>query len=416
MPVVNVKLYHPQPYQRAVLDGLAAHWEDAVHVVKAVRQCGKSMMLENLLIRVSLAHGNQCSVLIAPTYKQGKKIYKSILKKFRRTVLYGGSDGVDLVFTFVNGSEVKILSAEQGDNIRGETVTKYGVLVIDEAAYMKDDVFYSATPFTNANRPPTIIVSTPRFRSGFFYDLFQDGRRGATNLYAYDWSEFDNPYITPEKREMYRKRMPVNLYRADYLGEWMEANSDVFGDFGSVMSNTVTQGQAHTAGLDWGVGREAKSEDSDSTALSIFNEHRQQVRLYHWNDLDETATIAAIVDALREYGVKKLVVEKNSIGAVYLGLLKKAIAAAGLHCVVVAFDTTNESKRRVVESLVVHVQNRTIQLLDDPEQKIQMSAYQVERTASGKVTYNAAKGYHDDIIMATAFALYGQAQAQYAVL
>ena len=91
MPVVNVKLYHPQPYQRAVLDGLAAHWEDAVHVVKAVRQCGKSMMLENLLIRVSLAHGNQCSVLIAPTYKQGKKIYKSILKKFRRTVLYGFS-------------------------------------------------------------------------------------------------------------------------------------------------------------------------------------------------------------------------------------------------------------------------------------------------------------------------------------
>ena len=416
MPTVNVKLYHPQAYQQAVLDGLAAHWEDSLHVVKAVRQGGKSMMLENLLIKVSLAHANQCSVLIAPTYKQGKKIYKSILKKFRRTVLYGGSDGVDLVFTFVNGSEVKILSAEQGDNIRGETVTKYGVLVIDEAAYMKDEVFYSATPFTNAHRPPTVIVSTPRFRTGFFYDLFQDGVAGAVNIYAYDWKEYPNPYITAEKLEMYRKRMPVNLYRADYLGEWMEANSDVFGDFGAVMSNTVTSGRVHTAGLDWGVGKEAGNDDSDSTALSIFNEHRQQVRLFHWNDLDETQTIAAVVDALRQYDVRKLVVETNSIGSVYLGLLKKAIVAASLRCVVVPFNTTNDTKRRVVEAFVVEVQNRTVQLLDDPETKIQMSAYQMERTASGKVTYNAAKGYHDDIIMADAFALHGMRTAQYAVL
>ena len=93
-----------------------------------------------------------------------------------------------------------------------------------------------------------------------------------------------------------------------------------------------------------------------------------------------------------------------------------AIVAAGLRCVVVPFNTTNDTKRRVVEAFVVEVQNRTVQLLDDPETKIQMSAYQMERTASGKVTYNAAKGYHDDIIMADAFALHGMRTAQYAVL
>jgi hypothetical protein len=114
--------------------------------------------------------------------------------------------------------------------------------------------------------------------------------------------------------------------------------------------------------------------------------------------------------------VRKLVVETNSIGSVYLGLLKKAIIAAGLRCVVVPFNTTNDTKRKVVEAFVVEVQNRTVQLLDDPETKIQMSAYQMERTASGKVTYNAAKGYHDDIIMADAFALHGMRTAQYAVL
>lgn len=413
---ILVKLYKRQPYQRLVHDGLAAHSQDAVHVVKAVRQCGKSLMLENILIKASTDHPNQTSVLLAPTFKQGKKIYKSIVKRYKGTPLYGGSDGQDLVFTFCNGSEIKILSAEQGDNIRGETVTKYGVLCIDEAAYMKDDVYYAATPFTNAHRSPTVIVSTPRFRTGFFYDLYTEGEKGTKNIYSYDFAKFPNPYITAEKLEMYRRKMPVNLYRADYLGEWMEANSDVFGDFQAVMSNTVTSGVQHIAGLDWGVGRNAKNDDSDSTALSIFNEHRQQVRLYAWNDLNAEQTVKAITDAIREYSIRLIVVETNSIGSVYLDLLRKAISANGLPCVVREFTTTNDTKREIIEAYIVEVQNRTVQLLDDPEQKIQLSAFQMERTKSGLVTYNAAKGYHDDIIMATAFALYGLRSPQYAVL
>lgn len=415
MPTVNVKLYSPQPYQRQVLDGLLADWQDGLHIVKAVRQCGKSMMLENLLIKVSLQHPNQTSVLITPTYKQGKRLYKNILRKFRHTVLYGGSDGQDLVFTFCNGSEVKIMSAEQGDNIRGETVTAYGVLVVDEAAYIKDEVYYAATPFTNAHRPPTVIVSTPRFRSGFFYDLYNEGMKGHSHIHSYDWSLYKNPYITDEKLEMYRKLMPLNLYRADYLGEWMEASSDVFGDFAACISDTVTMGGRYTAGLDWGTGA-AAGKDSDSTALSIFNEFSQQVALKHWNDLDVTATIRVVCDTLQQYDVRKLVVETNSIGAVYLDMLTKEIHRRGLNVTIVRFTTTNDSKRKAIEHFVVGIQNRSVQLLSDPEQKVQLAAYEMQRTPSGAVTYNAAKGYHDDIIMADAFALHGMKAAQYAVL
>lgn len=413
--MIKVRLYHPQPYQQAVLDGLYAHWQDSTHVVKAVRQCGKSMMLENLLIRVSLSHPRQNSVLISPTFKQGEKIIKSLVKKFRRTPLWSGANTSLGTFEFANGSAIQFQSAAQGDNIRGETVSQFGILAIDEAAYIPDEVYYTASPFTNAHRPPTIIVSTPRFRSGFFYDFYRDGLDNQPNVYSYDFTQWTNPYITPAKLDMYRRKMPLNLFRADYLGEWMEANSDLFGDFSKVMSNTVTSGDNHTAGLDWGVGK-AAGQDSDATALSVFNEHRQQVRIYNWNDLDAQATVKAIIAAIKEYNIRKLVAETNSIGAVYLDMLKKAIAQAGLPCVVVSFTTTNDTKRKAIEAFVVEVQNRTVQLLDDPELKVQLAAYQLERTPSGKVTYNAAKGYHDDIIMATAFALHGMRSAQYAVI
>ena len=409
---INVTLYTPEPYQRAVHDGLAKHWQCSMHFVKSVRQKGKSMMCENILVLASLQHPNQKSGFVAPTLRQAKPLYKDIVHQLKP--LIAESNGSDLELTFINGSSISFMSAEQGDNLRGFTVTAHGILIVDEAAYIPDEVFYAVTPFVNANNAPILCVSTPRFRQGFFYDFYTDGTHGAKNIYSYDFNDWPNPYITEDRLAMLKKKMPLNLFRADYLGEWMEATSDLFGNFQAVMNNSVTEGKRHTAGLDWGVGK-AAGEKSDSTALSIFNEHRQQVRLYNWNDLDETQTIKAIVHALRGYDVRKVVVERNSIGAVYLGLLKKAIADEGLPCVVLEFNTTNDTKRQVIEAFIVEVQNRTCQLLDDAEQKVQLAAYQMERTPSGKVTYNAAKGYHDDIIMADAFALHGMRSAQYAI-
>lgn len=413
---IQVKLYHPKDYQQAVLDGLFSRWRDSFHFVKAVRQCGKSMMLENLLIRVSLAHPNQTSVLISPTFKQGKKIFKSIAKKFKRTPIFSSGNSSDLELTFVNGSTIVILSAEQGDNIRGQTVTEYGILAIDEAAYISDEVFYTATPFVNANHAPIVAVSTPRFKQGFFYDFYTDGTNHKPNVYAYDFTDYDNPFLTTDKLAMYRSKMPLNLFRADYLGQWMETTSDVFGDFAKILSNTVTVTGENTAGIDWGVGKNAKNDDSDSTSLSIFNNLHQQVGILHWNDLDETTTIQRIVAALKEWNVRKVVVEKNSIGGVYLGLLRKSVLAAGLLCQIVEFDTTNDSKREIIEYFIVQVQNRTIQLLDDKEQSIQMSAFRMEKTPTGKITYNGAPGYHDDCIMATALALHGMKVGTYNII
>lgn len=404
---VRLRLYTPQPYQRAVHNGLKVHWEGSVHVVKAVRQCGKSMMCENIIIDCSLSHARQTSIWVSPTIKQSKRIFKSIVKNLRGSGLLLSHNGTDLDITFINGSQILFASAEQGDNIRGATVTKYGIMIIDEAAYISDEVYYTCTPFVNANNAPTLIVSTPRFKSGFFYDFFSDGLEGKRSIYAYDFTDYPNPYLTKEKLEMYRSKMPLNLFRADYLGEWMEAMSDVFGDFRKVINNAATLDGKYVAGLDWGVGKSAKSDDSDQTSLSILNSLQQQVGLLHFNDLDETTTISRIISALREYGVRKLVVETNSIGYVYLGLLKKAIVANSIPCQIVEFTTTNDTKRQIVEYFIVNVQNRTIQLIDDNEQSLQMSAYQLERTPTGKITYNAAPGYHDDCIIATSLALHG---------
>jgi hypothetical protein len=383
----NLQLYTPQDYQRQVHDGLASNWRGTTHVVKAVRQSGKSLMCQNVLQEKAINNMAQTSVYLAPTFKQCKEMFTGITKALKGIPVIYSSNASDLVIEYVTGSRVVFLSAEQGDNIRGYTVTKNGILIIDEAAYIKDEVFYAATPFVNANNAPILIVSTPRFKEGFFYEFYTDGEQGKPNVYAYNFTEYNNPYLSLERLEMYRRKMPVNLFRADYLGEWMEAVSELFGDFQKVLSNTFRHSSDTTAAIDWGVGKDAKSGDSDSTAISVMNEFKEQCFLKSWNDIDPTATIKELVKVLEQWHCSIVTVETNSIGMVYMNLLRNAIAASGINCMVQEFTTTNDSKRGIIEDLQVAIQNEQVQLLDNPTLKIQLTSYQMERTRTGKITY-----------------------------
>lgn len=351
---------------------------------------GKSIMAQNILVYYSLKHKKQTSIYISPTFAQAREQFTSICDNLTKSICQGNSSTLEI--RFVNGSRIKFLSAESKENIRGYTVTKYGLLVVDEAAYISDDAFYAATPFVNANKAPTLIISTPRFKDKFFYTMFND-----PDCYTYDWAKYKNPFIDDRKLEMYRRSMPTQLFKADYLGMWMESTSQVFGDFSNVLSNYILNDtEYYYAGLDWGSGG-----GSDYTVLTIFNSNHQMVYLDYFNDVEPTEQIGRIVKGLNKYRVKKLIAEKNSIGEIYLSMLKKQLYGV----IIEAFDTTNTSKRAIIDNMIAEIRNGQCTLLNDTELKVQLSAYEVQQTKTG-ITYNAASGYHDDICIASALGLW----------
>ena len=54
--------------------------------------------------------------------------------------------------------------------------------------------------------------------------------------------------------------------------------------------------------------------------------------------------------------------------------------------------------------MLIAIQNNEVQLLNDERLINEMTTYQLETTQTGKVTYNAAKGCHDDLVIATLLA------------
>ena len=195
--------------------------------------------------------------------------------------------------------------------------------------------------------------------------------------------------------------MPIQKFRTEYLGEFLDNDGGVFGDFSGIVDNNFNKdSKNYYFGIDWGSG-----QGQDETAIAIFNGDREMVNLYHVSDKDETQTIDYIVSLIKEYRPLKVQVEGNSIGQIFYGLLDKAIKAEQLPVMLIKFTTTNESKERLINNFQVYMQNKQVKILDDSTLVIQLEMYEMKVTNNGKRTYNAASGFHDDCVIATLLAI-----------
>ena len=384
-------------YQKDVIDlVVSGKANDKIVVVKSPRQMGKTATIISLLVTVASIKPGSTSIVVSLTYKNLQELFRTIAKQCRTICqTHGDNNSIE----FVNGSRILFLSAATGENVRGFTAS--GILLFDEAAYINDTFIDACLPFSNRYKVPVILFSTPRFKSGKFWELWK-----SPDTITVDWSTIPNPFISKEKMETIKSTMPFQLFSADYLGNWMELSSELFGNFEHCMTNIsyAYDGGNCYAGIDWGAGG-----SGDYTSVSIFR-NSNMVGLKYFNDKKDMEAIEEIADFIGNYKVTKITVEKNSIGNVFAGLLRKR-----LQIPIYEFVTTNDSKCKIIEGMISKVKSNSITLLNDNELKLEMSAYQLQPLANGKHTYNAMPGFHDDIIMSTAIALDSESKGTYLI-
>ena len=402
----NLKLF---PWQSQVTTELKTHWYGYTHVVKSKRQCGKSVMLESIILGTAINREKTCSIFLSPTLEQARKVFNEVKKVVKPTKLYSKHNDLQLMLMLRNCSTIFFKSAEQKDALRGYTVT--GIYVVDEAAFINDEVFFETLAWVNVSQAPVIICSTPKHKTGFFYKYYMLGFENGNNIISYNWSEFDtSALLPPEKLEEYQKNVPSNQFKTEFLGEFLDNEGGVFGDFGHIINNNYEVNRNCYMGIDWGSG-----QGQDETAIAIFNSERQMIGLYHFSDKDETQTINYIISLIKQYQPLKVQVEINSIGAIFYGLLDKAIKAERLPVMLLKFTTTNDSKERLINNFQVAIQNHTVQILDNPTLRTEMDMYEMKVTNNNKRTYNAASGYHDDCIIAMLLAFNCITTGQYCI-
>lgn len=406
-----VKLPKLEIWQRDVFDYYVDNPKGKWFVTKVGRQRGKSVLAQILLIYASLSQENSVSICVSPVLMQSRKMYEDINRMAKDLITK--ANGSTLELTFINGSKILFKSGEQGDTIRGNTVSGSGIAVCDEAAYLKDDLFFSIiVPTTTVYNAPIFCFSTPRYKQGFFYSLYMQGLTDNEKVHSFDWNNYDtSKYLPDETKEIYKQQMPRNSFISEVLGEFIDGDSTIFTDFkSSILNKELDCSLPVVISIDWssGVG-------SDYTVLTFMQLQSDNIivsRQLSFNNKTGNQTIDIILKEVKSLSDKSvpeisIIVEKNSIGQIFFDLLNDRLDEINEYkshynstdITASAFITTNKSKDRSIKKLQVLFEKSKICIPNDIALISELSAYECKINSNGTPTYNAPAGQHDDRVM-----------------
>lgn len=395
--------FTPYLHQRDVINLLVtdSYKKHRTVTVVSKRQVGKSLMAENLLLYFGINFPRTISICVSPTLGQARKLFKEIVDAVGDSDIIRNSNATLLELSLMNGSQILFKSAEQREALRGFTVT--GICIIDESAYVEDSVYYTILPWVDVSGAPMLLISTPRVRSGFFFDSYCRGLEGKNEFFTVDWS---NPkyktelekLLSPERLEEYRKMLPKAQFASEYLGQFLDQDGVVFQGFKEcVRRNAIQPTDKLYWGIDW-----ANGGDNDDTVITAVNQNGKQVFLQYWNNLSPTQQVDKLYKVLKPYEHQTIVIqpELNSIGTPYTDMLKQMLSPQ-LASKVLGFNTTNQSKNDIVAQLQTAFEKHNIEILEDERQLMELGSYSMEyNPRTHTVTYNAPNGLHDDICIA----------------
>lgn len=398
---MKVEIKHLRPWQKDLFDTYEQFPKNKWIVVRSGRQRGKSICMEQLLIYVSFKKEGSFSIFVSPVILQARKVFQDVCKM--ASDLIKSANASVLEIEFINGSVIKFGSAAQADSLRGFTVKGSGLLVIDEALAVSDDVFYQIlVPTTNVYKSDIFIISTPRQKSGFFFDLFMQGLEENPKIISKDWNNWDtSEFLSEETKEIYRKQMPKLAFKSEILAEFIDSESTVFGEYEECIRDTeIDYSRPVWIGVDWGTGG---GLDNTAIAIGQLGEKGLEVkRIDAFNYKTVQETIDYLVRLTNKFSNDvTVVVEKNSIGTVYYQVLRESIENP--KALLTLFTTTNKSKDQIIKRLSVCFEQKKISIPRDQKLINELNTYECKPSPTGLPTYNAKPGCKDDRVMSLAF-------------
>jgi len=212
----------PDPWQRELL------MSDSDRILlNCCRQSGKSTMTAIIALYRALYTDGSLVLLLAPTLRQSQELFGKMLGYYRHLKHEGVAQPARveqrLSLELDNDSRIVALPGQE-KNIRG--FSNASLLVVDEAARVDDELYYSVRPMLAVSGGALIMLSTPWGKRGVFYEEWISG---------VGWEKFEVPAsqvprISPEFLEEERRVLGKWRYEQEYecvFGENVDAAFDM---------------------------------------------------------------------------------------------------------------------------------------------------------------------------------------------
>lgn len=220
-----LRLYQPHKVQQLFHNSLARF-----RVAKWGRQSGKSTGCLNDILKRAWEKVGQTIWFCSPTYDQAQVQYRRLVGMLWKTPeLILKKNQTELRVKLINQSQIRFVSGEVLENLRGETL--HGA-VVDEVREQHPDLWKMVLrPMLATTKGWGAFVSTP---NGFdqFYDLFEMALNDKTGVWeCFTAPSTCNPLFTQEEFEAMKYDMPEAAFCQEILAEFRD----------------ITQGKAYTS-------------------------------------------------------------------------------------------------------------------------------------------------------------------------
>ncbi len=139
------------------------------------------------------------------------------------------------------------------------------------------------------------------------------------------------------------------------------------------------------------------------TVISVYDRtDNHQVFQMKFNNLEYPAIRARIQHVSRKYNNALVYLDSTGVGEpTYDDLGRAGVPVEPIHL-------TNEIKKQIIEKLSNWIELKHFRMLNDPDTINELNSFTYDISEkTGRVFYNAPIGFHDDIVIANALAVWG---------
>lgn len=338
---------------------------------------------------------NKVYWVVFPTYAEAKEaVWKdpSMLFRVLPQEMVARTNEQELTVYLKNGCVISLKGADDPDRLRG--AGPYG-LILDEFDTMKDEVWQILEPITRASGGWAWFIGTPRGKAKL-YDFYNRGQKGG------EWKSWllkasTSGVIPYSELAASKESMGEAMFNQEFECEFLEGEGHVFRGVRAVTTAVPSKpidGRLYVIGADL-------AKVQDYTALAVYdgtnNEQVYQERIRQRDWPYQKRKIAALA---KHYNDAVVVIDATGVGdPIADDLLQAGIAVEPI-------KITAPVKKELIEKLSIWIEQEKIKMLNLQETLLEFDNFSYEIGPSGVIRYGAKQGYHDDIVIAHALAVW----------
>jgi phage terminase large subunit-like protein len=346
-----------------------------------------------------IALGDRCA-WVGPWFKRTRTGWEHVAGAFKAAKLAGlvrSRDDEMRLLLPASGGVLECFSGDNPDSIFGEAFNR---VFVDEAGRQPPGVLSAVTSTTTAtNGRIKVAFNLDRGRRHWAIAGLLAARSGDDP--AQGWITLktsQSPYVPAEAIERARRTLPAHVFAALYDAEIQDDGATVFRGIEGCIAGEL---EPYRQGFRYVIGVDLARKVDWTVACVVCVETRHVVAWERSHGLpwhEQRRRIKALAEA---YHGARCVVDATGVGDPNV----EELVRDGVR--VDPFVFTGPSKRDLVESLIVAVEQRRVTFPRIEALVSELEVFEYEQRPSGLLSYNAPDGYHDDCVMALALAVNG---------